>query len=290
MRRSIGPRPAFTLIELLVVVAIIALLISILLPSLNAARRQARQVICNTNLKSQGQGVQLYAVEYKGWIVRGIAGFSSNVPEYNIYAYAILPYIGVPDIQKVGLFKGGGRTPPNPPPQPLNVAFANNKLLNCPDHPEPLSPLDYVANAAGIPYTTAAINGDAAGGGQNGDQFQGENPPTKNDYIAEFRIDTLDRAGGGGLAGRLVLATEGHRSLPASLTASMRYHHFFFTSQLPFGQYPRIANDQRHPGGINAMFFDGHSATIPLRQFDVGWGNSLGRRLRYVTVVPQQYY
>jgi len=58
-------RRGFTLIELLVVVAIIALLIAILLPSLNKARDQARKTQCAANLKGIGSVLNLYAAQWK---------------------------------------------------------------------------------------------------------------------------------------------------------------------------------------------------------------------------------
>lgn len=58
-------RRAFTLIEVLVVVAIIALLVAILLPSLSAARDQAASVVCKTRLKELYNGHAFYAQEYK---------------------------------------------------------------------------------------------------------------------------------------------------------------------------------------------------------------------------------
>ncbi len=61
-------KKSFTLIELLVVVALIALLVSILLPALNGARERARQTVCSANLRTIAVGVQRYTQGNNDWL------------------------------------------------------------------------------------------------------------------------------------------------------------------------------------------------------------------------------
>lgn len=69
----------FTLIEVLVVVAILALLVSILLPSLKKARRQARVVVCSSNIGQLARGMLIYTQENKGRYAPHLANYPNQV-------------------------------------------------------------------------------------------------------------------------------------------------------------------------------------------------------------------
>jgi prepilin-type N-terminal cleavage/methylation domain-containing protein/prepilin-type processing-associated H-X9-DG protein len=59
-------RRGFTLIELLVVIAIIALLLAILMPSLRAAKDQAKKTVCGAHVRDLVLALRMYADNWDG--------------------------------------------------------------------------------------------------------------------------------------------------------------------------------------------------------------------------------
>ena len=119
-KRSNGA--AFTLIELLVVISIIALLMALLLPSLQRARNQARAVVCQAHLKQWGTILALYTEDNQGrlpgtggdalWFLRGsslIEGDPNKPLVYqDINAKGIACCPMAVRSGGHGMFKGGG--------------------------------------------------------------------------------------------------------------------------------------------------------------------------------------
>jgi type II secretory pathway pseudopilin PulG len=77
--RRYSPQMAFTLVELLVVIGVIVILISLLLPSISAARSQSRAVQCTANLRQLGIGLLQYAMDNHGNFPENVV---SPTPQY----------------------------------------------------------------------------------------------------------------------------------------------------------------------------------------------------------------
>jgi len=196
MRKS---RAGFTLVELLVVIGIIALLIGILLPSLQKAREQANTLKCSANLRSIGQGIAIYTASNKGtlpnsYIYDGmsIAG-GVQLPtaatngylhwSYNIYNTSGSGAVSAGAFQCPNL-QNGGLPPTNPDPSNLDAG--------------------QVAETAGIvdkqvPRTSYTLNEAVCGRNKFVIGFQGASTVRVNQFI---------KAGSVKYSGSTILATE----------------------------------------------------------------------------------
>jgi prepilin-type N-terminal cleavage/methylation domain-containing protein len=156
---------AFTLVELLVVIAIIALLISILAPSLKVAKELAKQTICATNLRAAGMSMVVYSAANKNtlplldvparpyqatvcfgsqggqWVVNPETGVFFDVRRWGlVYSLKILgppemfycPSSIVPMYRLDTYGKPWGAVPP-PPPEQIGTGFIRGGYMMCPN-------------------------------------------------------------------------------------------------------------------------------------------------------------
>ena len=139
-------RHAFTLVELLVVIGIIALLVAMLLPALNKARKQAQLVQCQSNLRQWGIGIMNYADQYRGELpFKGPDGLASESdsewfqPSGDVIGYddpaewfnAVPPFVGIPSYYQLLL-----NNYLNPGTNPL-PEYGQNSMYICPSTVSP---------------------------------------------------------------------------------------------------------------------------------------------------------
>ena len=162
MRRQDG----FTLVELLVVITIIGLLVGMLLPAVQAARKAGRRAQCMNNFKQVGLALQGYMVSF-GYFPPGTT--SAPMPNYEGFGWGsqILPYLEQKPLFDQIKFNDNGYVGSSP----SNSRVVGNMVVpvyNCPSSPCPHMVSDYgnvrvqigdmVGIAGAIGYTDASGN------------------------------------------------------------------------------------------------------------------------------------
>jgi hypothetical protein len=85
-QRAVRPeravRAGFSIIDLMVSMAVIAVLIALMMPSLSTVRETARRVVCASNVRQHGLGIAMYADDEKGFLPPSKFGNSASRHRY----------------------------------------------------------------------------------------------------------------------------------------------------------------------------------------------------------------
>jgi prepilin-type N-terminal cleavage/methylation domain-containing protein len=226
-------RHAFTLIELLVVVAIVAMLLAIMLPSLGLARQNAKRVKCANNLRQLGYAFHMYAHDYRGMALP-LAYWSSDSP-FGTFWW------GRSERDAVDHTKGF--TWPY-----LRSELREDAIFECPN--QPWSSYEIVQGQSGSITSTYGYNGYFLCPPYSGWAHLGHRPWQNLDTLAHPQrvfvfADTM-------------LAWQDRLSNSALLDPPMLY--------MGGGSWRRNAaptTSFRHEGLTNAIHADGHVASLP---------------------------
>lgn len=289
-------RRAFTLLELLVVVAIISLLLAVLLPALDGARRRARQVVCVTHLREIGAAAVYYAGDNRDFIVRGticLPSLSKIAPGCpggaGNFGTALLLYLHRDSSKWTAIEQRRLWEESFPKMTRMHTVFGEVPQFQCTEPAVEEANLHYVSSALPLPFSQANFQSSVGHMIWQPDNSPAEGDPSVNHYEWASTLSYLGRTAS---PADTVFVSEAVPNLMTTLPASWRpvysLYAVFLASHLPLAGAPRIANDQRHPAGINSLFFDGHVRTTRISKLDPGYPNSVGVRLRLFSPLAQE--
>ena len=266
-------RHGFTLIELLVVVAIIAILLSILLPSLQGARDAASQLLCVTNQRSMVQASMFYAEDNEGWVPRAES-------QQMHFAASLLPGLGYN-----GVYQTNELWQRAPARNRRRLSRACNSIdqVQCPKFPVENQTLDYVVNAFRLPLRLSAA--DLVGDPFDDDSEVDSVGNSGVQFTRRSAIDLLRTSD-------IIHISEAHATMPTPQGRGINdwgtLYDVFQPRHLSFSSRPRVSNDGRHPGGVTAGFFDGHAQVVNFSKIDAGFPLPVDVRLRFWTPVEYE--
>ena len=278
--RLLAPR-AFTLVELLVVITIIGILIALLLPAVQAAREAARRMQCGNNLKQVG----LAMLNYES--VHGRLPIGLTWGYHHSAFVRLLPYVEQQALHDTWDYKQRIFNLPN-----TKVISAHISTYICPsdtasgrwmeDTNTPVNDRFARSNYAvcfgsTTWWTTSAMITDGAFQNNVGRLLSSFTDGTSNTIVASELIAGLDDnynddhvqdARGLWAHGIMGAMMYTHRDTPNSTTPdNMLIEHCApVLPELPCAPtsgYPNLGPEyacarSRHPGGVNALFGDGH--------------------------------
>jgi prepilin-type processing-associated H-X9-DG protein len=259
---------AFTLVELLVVIGIIALLISILLPTLSSARTRAAATKSLSNLRQVGIGLTQYVIAHKGSFPRHSSP-SSQIPRTR-WVDDIFPYLSSTEVYMSPLLSTDERMRMNKPfahtlnpstgaTTPETIYFGgygyNYHYLGNSRTPGGIRA--FHANLSAIRASSQTIAVADTHGSKNG----GTTWTSEGVYTIDPPLPSRD------------LGSRGSRRTSADPDAAGNYAYTggsvgVYDGQTRGDPAHRSTPAERNGGYVNVLFVDGHVEPMKLRQMD----------------------